>query len=560
MLWFDLSAQQEIIPLYRNVSEEIQELEDRLAKEIQAADESFLPHFLLSGKERKVLEKWYAEINQLRQSNKLDRVVVELPVLGVQEERVVIINGRFEVHFSSAEGFFYRRYGWAPVFLEKRGEGWVFIDAALPPVNKIPEVMVQAAEFEVEVSPERRSIGVRAKFMVKNEGSLPLSRMPVYFRLPLHLEEASLEGKRLAGEFFFAEIEGRLVAQLVVPLIPELTTGESAELLFSYSTSHQYHYLGRKPVGFSEERGFVLWEAGWYPHFSTGWNEIPYKMTIAVPAGQKGLTSGSLLAHQRRDKVELYAYQVKSPTAPYFVWGDYQQISRRLDKIELVAWTPTGEALRGEPPLGLAAEALATFQQILLAPEVGTFRLVAVTRYGGYGPLGNLLLQDRYFSLSETKKVETLEFIAHELAHSWINSLSSPGGKLKVFLSEGLATYLGAKVVERCRARADYLQVWENNQRANQEVACRSVAPMELSDRIQHEDNAMFRTVAYQKGAYLFRELETLVGEAPIFRALREILLQHKGGFFTLEEFLYRVEEFTDKNLQPFWQWYLRSH
>lgn len=92
------------------------------------------------------------------------------------------------------------------------------------------------------------------------------------------------------------------MAQLVVLLIPELTTGESAELLFSYSTSYEYHHLGRKPVGFTEGRGFVLWEAGWYPHFSTEWIEIPYKMTLVVPPGQKGLTSGSLLAHQRRDK------------------------------------------------------------------------------------------------------------------------------------------------------------------------------------------------------------------------------------------------------------------
>ena len=560
ILWYELGAHQEIVPLYMEVSKEIQELEDRLEEEIRAAAGDFLDHFLLSGKERKGLEKWYAEINLLRQSSKLDRVVVELPILGVQEKKVLVLNGRFEVHFSTEEGPFCRRYQWAPMFLEKSGEGWVFIDDTLPPVNKIPEARVHAAEFEIEVFPERCSIRVDAKFVVTNEGHLSLSRLPVYFRYPLQLEGAALKGRGLEGEFYFAEIEGSPVAQLVVSLVPELTPGKSAELLFRYSTSYEYHHLGRKPVGFTEGRGFVLWEAGWYPRFSTEWIEIPYQMTIVVPQGQKALTSGSLLAHQKRDKVELYTYQVKSPTAPYFVWGDYQKTTRRLDKIGLDVWTPTGGALQGEPLTGLAAEALSTFKQILPPPAVDTFRLVAVTRYGGYGPLGNLLLQDRYFSLSEASKVKTLEFIAHELSHSWINSLSSPGGKLKVFLSEGLATYLGAKVVERCRARADCIQVWENKQMSYQNVAYRAVAPMELSERIQHEDNVMFRAVAYQKGAYLFRELETLVGEAPIFQALREILLQHKGGFFTLEEFLHRLEQLTNKSIQPFWQWYLRSY
>ncbi len=559
MLWSDLDAHQQIIPLYKKVSQEIQALEDLIAEEIRADDRSFLAHFLLSEKERENIAKWHAEINQLRKTNKLDRAVVELPVLGAQEERALILNGRFEVYFSSGEGSFFRRYEWAPVFLEKKGNGWVFIDTTLYPMNKIPEVRVHTAEFEVEVLPEIESIGVRAKFLVTNQSSLPLSRLPVYFRYPLHLETASMGGKELEGEFAFAEIEGSPVAQLAVTLVPELTPGESAELLFSYSTSYEYHHLGRKPVGFSEGRGFVLWEAGWYPHFSSEWREIPYKMTIVVPAGLKGLTSGSLLAHQRRNKVELYTYQVKNPTAPYFVWGDYQQATHQLDTIELVAWTPTGEAIQGEPLLGLAAEALTTFQRILPTPDVMTFRLVAVTRYGGYGPLGNLLLQDRYFSLSETQKIETLEIIAHELSHSWIDSLSSPGGTLKAFLSEGLATYLGAKVVERCRAKADYLKIWENNQSRYQNTAYRAVAPTELSERVQHEDNVMFRAVAYQKGAYLFRELETLVGESPIFKALSEILLQHKGSFFTLENFLRRLDELTDKKLQPFWQWYLRS-
>ena len=560
ILWSDLGATQEIIPLYIEISKEIQELEDRLEQEIQAAAGDFLDYFLLLGKERKGLEKWYADISLLRQSSKLDRVVVELPILGVQEKKVLVLNGRFEVHFSSEGGPFCRRYQWAPMFLEKRDKGWVFIDATLPPISKIPEASVHEAEFNIEVFPGRCSIKVDAKFVVRNEGYLSLSRLPVYFRYPLQLEGAALKGRGLEGEFYFAKIEGSPVAQLVVALVPELNPGESAELLFSYSTSYEYHHLGRKPVGFTERRGFVLWEAGWYPRFSTEWIEIPYQMTIVVPQGQKALTSGSLLAHQRRDKVEFYTYQVKSPTAPYFVWGDYQKTTRRLDKIELDVWTLTGDALQVEPLLGLAVEALATFQQILPPPAVETFRLVAVTRYGGYGPLGNLFLQDRYFSPSETKKVNTLEFIAHELSHSWINSLSSPGNKMKVFLSEGLATYLGAKVVERCRAREDCIQIWENNQSSYQNVAYRAVAPMELSERIQHEDNVMFRSVAYQKGAYLFRELETLVGEAPIFRALKEILLQHKGGFFTLEEFLHRVEELTNRNLQSFWQWYLRSH
>jgi len=558
----------DVISVYKGAARELHKLESRIEREIwKGQKENFLKHFSpLHEEDQKLLEGWFDKIQSLRRTNQMDSVLVELPVLGAVTDAVLVLNGRFDVYFSHKGSAFHRRFGWPPLLLKKYKGEWLFaqmesppITEMLPPVAEITEAEARRARFEVRPSGELSAIQVKASFVITNPSSKPLSQIPIYLRYPLKLEEASFRGGGLKANIRFVRIQGQPIAQLLVPLDPELAPGDSLRLTFRYSASYRYHHLGRKPVGFTQDRGFVLWESGWYPRFSAGWVQIPYDMTIIVPKGQKALTSGRLIDHRSQDDTELYSYRLDVPEGPYFVWGDYRETQHQVGSIKLMVWTPTKDTLDPQPLVDLLEKASATLRQLLPPPKIDLLRLVAVTRYGGYGPMGNLLLQDAYFSAKEAENPKTLEFVAHELSHSWISSISSPSGDLKAFLSEGLATYLAAKAVEKLCSPEDAVQIWQKNQQGYQRVAYRAVAPMELTERIQYEDNAMFRAVAYNKGAYFFRELEVLVGEKKLFQALRETLLQHKGKTFTLEAFLHCLNKLTDQDLQGFWQWYLTS-
>jgi len=557
----NLYGQNDIVSIYVSVSREINNLEKQIEQDILSDSlTNFLSNFSLLDNDMKTLEWWFKKIGQLKKNNKIDSLLVDLPILGATKNKAFILNGRFDVYFSHGDSTFYRRYGSPPIFIEKKETRWIFINTIIEPISKIPEFTVQNAKFDVMPSLNTKSIEINSKFILINKPNEPVSQVPIYLRYPMQLKALTLNGKPVEAEINFGEIEGQSVAQLIVPITLDINKYQSVEFDFHYSVSYQYHHFGRKPIGFTTDRGFILWESGWYPRFSAEWKKIPYEMNIVVPIGQKALTSGTLIEHKKTDINEIYTFRTEKEGSPYFVWGQYEEMIHQFGNTKIITWTPSEDGLDPNPMINLVSKIFDVFQQLLPPPNIDQHRLVAVTRRGGYSPTGNLLLQDRYFTTKEIKKAETLDLVAHELSHSWVNSISSPSGEPVFFLAEGLATYLGAKAVEKLRNKNDYIDIWQNNLEKYQSVAYRSIAPLELNEKVQRDDNAMFRAIAYGKGAYLFRKIETLVGEQTVFQALKKTLLEHKGNSFNLDQFLQKVKSLSNKYLESYIENYLHSN
>ena len=546
---------------YIHTRQAVDALEQRIATEIRAGDlDGFMRHFALSTEDQQLLRSWFIQIAEDIRKDGLERILIDLPILGATNDEALICYGRFDVHFKTEPR---KRYGWPPTLLRRDGTEWRFVETKLEPLAKRAEVEVVEARFDVTPRPDAESIDATASFTVKNPTSQSLTEFPLYFRFPLCLEQVSLAGAPLEAATTFGTIAEKAALGLVVKLKDALAPGATAELSFRYSACFAYHDLGRKPVGFTENRGFVLWESGWYPHFSQEFKKMPYAMTIAAPPNELALTSGTLLGKKTHEQTQVFSYKTTSPAPPYFLWGRYQETHRSLGQADWAVWTPADGSVDPAPIMTLVEEAFAAFQPCLPAPAFDTHRVVAVTRYGGYGAPGNLLIQDDYFTPARAAKMETLDFVAHELSHSWVNTISEPAPSTAVhstsFLAEGLATYLGAKAVEKSRSAEDTRALWRKRRKEYQAVADRAVAPRALSEAIQNRDNMMFRAVAYSKGAFFLRELETLIGEETFFRALRETLLAHRGGTFTLDDFTQRVGELTQRNLTPFLNAYLNE-
>ena len=286
---------------------------------------------------------------------------------------------------------------------------------------------------------------------------------------------------------------------------------------------------------------------------------FPYEMDITVPSKFKALTSGKLTNKVTSGDTTTYTYNTHLAGPPFFVWGKYQQQTIAMGDVKLTFWTPEDGSVDPKPMMNLVKEAYAAFQRLLPPSALEAQSIVAVTRYGGYGPPGCLLLQDPYFDPVGIAKPQTLDFVAHELSHSWVNSLAEPTGDPLAMLAEGLATYLGGKAVEKCRDDDQALTVWKENLQTFQSVAYRAVPATELGEALQHADNQVFRAVAYRKGAYMFRELESIIGEEKIFQALGEILQENRGGTMTHKQVRDRIDNLANKDLTRFWELFLES-
>ena len=554
---FNIAARADYATTYANAERAVGKIERQVESEIRTGDrDGFLAHFELPESDLKELGQWFEMITALQQKDALERVTIDLPILGATDDRVLVHYGRFDVIFKT-EGL--KRYGWPPVLLERHDKSWRFVDAKLKPLPMIPETEVVQARFETTPEPAEMRIHADTTLTVKNTSDGRLSEFPLYFRHPLHLEHATMNGKPLAGKVVFGTIADQAVACFVVHPPDTLEPGASIDVAFRYSDDYAYHGLGRKPVGFVGDRGFVLWESGWYPWVGQGAKMFPYEMTIAVPKGFEGLTSGDLLGIRTEDSRRIFSYRCTTPAPPYFLWGRYQETRQRLGAIDWVIWTPADGSVDPKTLSQTIKEAGEALQAILPEPAFDLHRVVAVTRFGGYGAPGNLLIQDDYFKPERARDAETLDFIAHELSHSWVNTLAEPAGPPASLLAEGLATYCGAKAVERSRSSQDAAALWRNHQKQFENVAARAVAPADLTETVQNRDNPMFRAVAYDRGAFMYRELEGLIGVETVLRALRDTLLAHRGGTFTLSDFTQTAERLAQCDLRSFWTNFLRE-
>jgi hypothetical protein len=540
----------EILAVQERARGELASLARTLEKEIREGKaEALTRRFTVSREVRAGLDRWLGEVSR---HGEIASVVVDLPILGATPESILVFNARFDVVFAGGAADQPYRFGCPPLVAVKREGSWALTEASLEEVPDLPPVSISRAEFEVVPETTSSSVEVEARFTVTNEHRDPLDRFPLHLRYPMAWRSLLLDGEPARGEIVLGHVQKQPVAQLVLAPNEPLRPGKTAELTFRYSLSFVHHHLGRKPVGFTPDRGFVLFETGWYPRAARDWTTFPFTLAITVPRGIRGLSAGECLKHETEGERERYVYRTELDEMPYFVWGAYREETVTLGDVRLDVWVPARGGVDPARLVEVGREIFALYREILPPPAIDRFRIVAVTRFGGYGPPRNLLVNDSYFQEDEVRKPETLDFLAHELSHSWVNSLAMPIGDPYLMLSEGLATYLGAKSVERLRGKEAAAGIWQRNCENYQEVATRAVPPVRLCERLQFEDNRMFRGVAYFKGAYLFRELESWLGEKMIFDALRRVLSSRRGESFTLDDFLASVSEVSKTSLADF--------
>ncbi len=523
--------------LFAGAEDVIAQLGQSLEDAIRRYDEdAFLSLFSLPERSMQGLRAWFGQVRDLAGTAAGLEVTFALPILGVQETRILGINGLLHVSLSTVEGTTVRDLPLNAVCLIRTGESWSIGQPEGGEFPADPGLTVTSASFATRPHPDEQSLAARAVFTVRNDGETPLESLPFYLRFALRFSEATIDGRPARGAMSLGTLGGMPAARLDLDLDTPLNPAETREVTFAWTTSFARHQFGRKPLGFEPDRGFILWESGWYPHAATDFIMIPYRMEITAPPGCLALTSGTLTGRRPSADGEVFAYDCTLPAPPYLLWGRYIVSTAEIGGTGVEIWTPASGGIAPEPMRARLAEILAFYGRILPPTTLSGHRVVAVTRFGGYGPPGNLLLEDTHFALEALARAENVDLVAHELAHSWVNSIALPGGDLLLPLSEGIATFLGPRAVEEILGPGEAVTLWAERQMSYLPLFRRTVPPAELTETIQYADNAMFRVVTYNKSAFFLREMATLLGEEAFFGALRETLLAHQGGEFTFDD------------------------
>lgn len=538
---------------YRAHWSETDSLEKKICEMISGARETSLSdYYLFDDLITTGLLPWIEKTRAALAGYETDSVELYLPPLGVDTEEAFTGDGYLAVYYTNGEKSELESVNLPPLHIVP-GEKTVIERAAGKEITFDSAYKIIKAEFNV-FPEDVRNTEVSGQYLIENSSVEAVTEIGLILRHALDFSSLKVDKKNVVTDVDFYEYQGFPLAVMNLKLPTPLQPGEQTVLSFSYKVAFHHHRLGRKPVGFTENRGFVLQEISWFPKQHPGMSEsFPYSIEIKVPEGFMATSSGILVNRRKESGYEYFSYNETSAQSPYFIWGEYIEDNVKAGDTEVLIWTPADRSVSPQYMKDRLKQIIQSYQEMLPVPHFeAPQKFIAVTRYGGYGPVGNILLNDSYFTKEAAGDPESMVLIAHELAHAWTNSLSQPAGDLSLFLSEGFAVYLSNTNLEAFMPEEEVKGLWVNSLMNYEKIAYREVPPVKLNEEVMIGDNQMFRGVVYDKSALLLRSCESALGKENLLRRYSKMLQATSSDGYTYTDLKHYLTRGRQNNLAQY--------
>jgi leukotriene-A4 hydrolase len=330
--------------------------------------------------------------------------------------------------------------------------------------------------------------------------------------------------KDMLQEVDFKVIEGDEFGDILEVPIEPFTT--SVNILYETdSTAQAIHWLSPEQThdklhNFMYTQGFSIQTRSWIPIQDRPDLRITWDAYVSVPRGYTLVMSGKKMKNQH--PMEPQGFRQQKPVSPYLIAMavghlDYYSISSK-----------TG--IYAEPKL--LDKAIDSFEQldtlVVVAESIagdyewGNFELLFLPPSFPYGGMENPNVVFLNASSIAGNRPQ-LDLVAHELAHSWAGNLVSFSDWEDLWISEGWATYLEHRILEKILGEKETRQiVWLEQKRAIERFtgldSGRTKLHMQLDGR--HPDEGL-TFVPYQKGAMFLHWLEKEAGRADFDRFMQ---------------------------------------
>ena len=182
----------------------------------------------------------------------------------------------------------------------------------------------------------------------------------------------------------------------------------------------------------------------------------------------------------------------------------------------------------------------------------GNFSPPAPWRIGAPSPSSMMHLLMNPASSSESTRQLVFEIVAHEMAHQWSGDLVTMAWWNDLWLNEGFATWMAAKVADTLNP--DW-SVWLR-QHASKELAmsadARSTAhPIQMLIADESQIMTAFDSISYQKGEAFLRMLEVYLGEDTFRDGMRRYMKAHAYSSATTADLWAALQEWPPASRSP---------
>ncbi len=292
-----------------------------------------------------------------------------------------------------------------------------------------------------------------------------------------------------------------------------------------------------------------------FPCFDEPGYKVPWQLTLRVPKAHMAVANTPILRERVEGGTKIVTFQESKPLPSYLV-------AFAVGTFDVVEAGPAGKKrtpLRILVPKGHAGEAVAAAKAIpaLLDRLEAYFGIpypyekldsLVIPETSNFGAMENpgLITYARNVMLAKPE-AQTLWFernmlntTAHEMAHQWFGDLVTMQWWNDLWLNEGFATWMSAKIVNAYKPQWNW-KIEESLGNLRTAMGADSLATSrKIRQPITTQDDIAnaFDGITYQKGASILDMFEARMGEKAFRRGVRAYLRAHAHGNATTGDFL----------------------
>lgn len=295
----------------------------------------------------------------------------------------------------------------------------------------------------------------------------------------------------------------------------------------------------------------------WHPvlavHDRDGWNLPPttefgepyfaevadYRVNLTLPQGLTAATTGTQTGSEQSvgDGRKTATYEAEAVRDFALAIGEeFERVSREVGETTVNVYHRPESAFRADRALDLASQSLAYFSEIYGVYPYAEFDMVDAPLVAGteYSTL-------TFANLENTQDYVFDTVVPHEVAHQWWYVQVGNDQFSEPWLDESLATY----------------SEWLSAGDAAIRFPTPATAPVPLDAPVgDFPDSYTYQTVTYLRGAQLYRDLSSEIGEEELLRALRAYVKEYRYKTATARDLVETLSRSAGKDLSPTFESY----
>lgn len=362
-------------------------------------------------------------------------------------------------------------------------------------------------EVWVRLDPESRELEVRDRFTVEAKDAVTFDLAPWLMLVEARVDGDTVTADRVGHRVSLPKVaaglrEIEVVLQGLVPALP----GPDARA------------VSRGAVA-DAEGGYLPGHSAWMPTTGNGW--IEYDLIVEVPTPYRVVATGRLVEEWVGDGTYRASFAADNPTEPPSIFaGPYVIGKRREGNLRIRTYFHPELVPLAEEYMRVSATYIRRYAGRIGPYPYADFHIVSAPLPVGLG-FANLTYVGRMVLPLPFMRGRSL---AHEILHSWWGNgvaIDYAAGNW----AEGLTTYL-----------ADYALAEESGDEAARTMRLgwlRNIAALPPAqdmpvERFTAKSHDATQVVGYDKVAFIFRMLESEVGEAAFAAGLRRFWEDHR--------------------------------